>query len=204
MVSPCLHVIVLDYFSQTQFPLAALLAGMVVHPETVARPPGVSVTVDTSWEGLEDFAMVGGSERYLYPQYISFFSYHLAHQSSCLHSSLPLSVPSTPKTPISFLTSLLLSPLFSVPSSVPPLLFYYSLPPPFLAVPSTPKTPLTTLLFPPFFCSLFFFSYFIPPFPLFPCYSLTSPCPHTHPLTQTRVAEQGGGGARGALAPPNF
>ena len=60
MVSPCLHVIVFDYFSQTQFPLAALLAGMAVHPETVARPPGVSVTVDTSWEGLEDFAMVGG------------------------------------------------------------------------------------------------------------------------------------------------
>lgn len=47
-------------FSQTQFPLAALLAGMVVHPETVARPPGVSVTVDTSWEELEGFAMVGG------------------------------------------------------------------------------------------------------------------------------------------------
>ena len=47
-------------FSQTQFPLAALLAGMAVHPETVAQPLGVSVTVDTSWEGLEDFVMVGG------------------------------------------------------------------------------------------------------------------------------------------------
>ena len=47
-------------FSQTQFPLAALLAGMAVHPETVAQPLGVSVTVDTSWEGLEDSVMVGG------------------------------------------------------------------------------------------------------------------------------------------------
>ena len=51
------------HFFQTQFPLAALLAGMAVQLETATRPPGVSVTVDTSWGGLEDFVMVGQSRR---------------------------------------------------------------------------------------------------------------------------------------------
>ena len=69
MVSPCLHVTLLDYFSQTQFPLGALLATMAVQPETVTQPLGVSVTVDTSWEGPEDFVMVGQSKEQRHPQY---------------------------------------------------------------------------------------------------------------------------------------
>ena len=124
------------HFFQTQFLLAALLASMAVQPETVTWAPGVSVTVDTSWEGLEDFVKVGQSKEQQIPApsilliRVHSYPYHLVHPSSCLHSPLPLSFRSNLLSPLflhlcflfPFSPILLLSPFsfISLSSPMPP------------------------------------------------------------------------------------
>ena len=120
---------------------------MVVHPETVARPLGVSVTVDTSWEGLEDFAMVGGqSKQRTKEQKIPVPSILDRNQSSFSSPTILLTHPPAFILPFHFLSlqlpnTNLFSPPFSFPlplfspilfpPSLPPLPFpYYSLFPP--------------------------------------------------------------------------
>ena len=130
------NITLLTCFFQTQFLLAALLASMAVQPETVTRPPGVSVTVDTSWGGLEDFVMVGQFKKQQIPAPsilligVHSYPYHLVHPSSCLHSPLPLSFCSNLLSPLflhlrfllPFSPILLLSPFSfnSLSSPMPP------------------------------------------------------------------------------------
>ena len=107
------NITLLTCFFQTQFLLAALLASMAVQPETVTWPPGVSVTVDTSWGGLEDFVKVGQSKEQQIPvsSILLIRVHHLVHPSSCLHSPLPLSFCSN------LLSPLFLHPHFLLPFS---------------------------------------------------------------------------------------
>ena len=136
------------HFSQRQFPLGALPASMAVQPETVTRPPGVSVTVDTSWGELEDFVMVSQSEKqmilYIFIGHIhalkNLITLHCFHSTPIVPTFLPLllliSLPfllffSLPFFPFPSLLPFPFSlpPLFS-PSFPLPIHFYFFLPPP--------------------------------------------------------------------------
>ena len=148
-----LNVILLDYFSQTQFLLAALLASMAVHLDTVTQPLGVSVTVDTSWEGLEDFAMVGGqSKQRTKEQKIPVPSILDRNQSSFSSPTILLTHPPAFILPFHFLSLQLpntniFSPPF--PSLFLFSLLFYSLPPslrfPFPTIPFSPHPPTQIL-----------------------------------------------------------